>query len=201
MPREVRLPLPCLVCVLTGDAWRDLCIQGYGEGPHCILAWEEGPRPACWLGPAGIQSCVLPTWTLLTLMPLPVTSQLTACSLDSETPQGALAVSPSPTQPPGHSLHADPTASHLVLHSAPGLAAPQPPAPSSQPPHHVGREHGPTEGRELAQCMGLQPPPSSSAPPCSWGSPTDSSSRSSWVGASKPSAHTSRVENSPTSWS
>lgn len=201
MPREVRLPLPCLVCVLTGDAWRDLCIQGYGEGPHCILAWEEGPRPACWLGPAGIQSCVLPTWTLLTLMPPPVTSQLTACSLDSETPQGALAVSPSPTQPPGHSLHADPTASHLVLHSAPGLAAPQPPAPSSQPPHHVGREHGPREGRELAQCMGLQPlqapvpllvpgVPRQTPPPAPPG----------WEPVN-PQHIPSRVENSPTSWS
>lgn len=116
---------------------RCLCPKVYRGGAHTIPAWE-GRCPDCPTTPPLFETrwhpelCPFPpgNWCSADSDLPPVTSSLKACSLGSETPQGALAVSPR------HSLDADPN-----LPPCPPFIllawqnAPPPPAPGSQHPH------------------------------------------------------------------
>lgn len=133
---------------------RCLCPKVYRGGAHTIPAWE-GRCPDCPTTPPLFETrwhpelCPFPpgNWCSADSDLPPVTSSLKACSLGSETPQGALAVSPR------HSLDADPNlppCPPFIL-----LAWQNAPPPSSwlPAPTPVGVERGPTEHHQLVPLL------------------------------------------------
>ena len=77
------------MCALLADAHEIPPYPALGEGPHTISAGEgRGPDlGVCWHLLAS-RTMALPTWSLVPcwLSSPPVTSNLMACSLGSETP-------------------------------------------------------------------------------------------------------------------